>query len=84
MPGKVYGMILTERLMEVTEGEVSEERGGFRKGRGCVYQIFAIKVLVEESLGKDKKLYAAFMDLEKIYDTADRVCCKSMMWVDSY
>ncbi len=29
--GKVYGRILTERLMEVTEGKVSEEQGGFRK-----------------------------------------------------
>ncbi len=53
MPGKVYGRILTERLMEVTEGKVSEEQGGFRKG--CIDQIFAMKRLVEEYLGKDKK-----------------------------
>ncbi len=44
--GKVYGRILTERLMEVTEGKVSEEQGGFRKGRGCVDQVFAMKMLV--------------------------------------
>ncbi len=43
----MYGGILIERLMEVTEGEVSEE-GGFRKGRGCVDQIFAMKMLMEE------------------------------------
>ena len=29
--GKVYGRFLMERLMEVTEGKVSEEQGGFRK-----------------------------------------------------
>ncbi len=58
--------------MEVTEGKVSEEQGGFRKGRGYVDQIFAMKMLVEEYLGKDKKLYAAFMDLEKAYDGVDR------------
>ncbi len=40
VPGKVYGRILTERLMEVKEGKGSEEQGGFRKGRGCVDQIF--------------------------------------------
>ncbi len=34
---------------------MNEEQGGFRKGRGCVDQIFAMK-----KLGKDKKLYAAF------------------------
>ncbi len=69
---KVYGRILTERLMEVTEGMVSEDQGGFRKGRGSVNQIFGMKRLVEGYLGKDKKLYATFMDLEKAYDRVDR------------
>ncbi len=36
VPGNVYGRILTERLMEVTEENVSEDQGGFRKGRGCI------------------------------------------------
>ncbi len=58
--------------MEVTEGKVSEEQGGFRKGRGCVDQIFAMKRLVEEYLEKDKKLYAAFIDLEKAYNRVNR------------
>ncbi len=35
-------------------------------------QIFAKKILVEKYLEKDRKLFAAFMDLEKAYDTADR------------
>ncbi len=34
--------------MEVTEGKVSEEQGGFRKEKGCVDQIFAIKMIVKE------------------------------------
>ncbi len=35
-------------------------------------QILAIKMLVKEYLGKDRKLYAVFMDLEKVYDRNDR------------
>ncbi len=31
-----------------------------------------MKMLVEEYLGKEKKLYAAFIDLEKAYDRVDR------------
>ncbi len=31
-----------------------------------------MKMLVEKYLGKDKKLYAAFMDIEKAYDRVDR------------
>ncbi len=44
------------RLMEVTEGKVSEEQGVFRKGRGYVDEIYAIKRLVEEYLRKYKRL----------------------------
>ncbi len=36
-------------------------------------QIFAMKRLVEEYLGKEKTLYAAFMDLKKAYSRDDRV-----------
>ncbi len=38
-------------------------KGEFRKGKGCVAQIFAVKMQVEEYLEKDEKLYVAFMDL---------------------
>ncbi len=55
------------------------EQGGFRKGRGCVDQIFAMKRLVEEYLEKDKKLYAAFMDLEEAYDRVNREALWSML-----
>ncbi len=34
-------------------------------------QIFVIKILVREYLGKDRKLYGTFMDLEKAYDRVD-------------
>ncbi len=43
--GKIYGRILTERLMQVTEKKVSDEQGGFSKGKSCVDQIFAVKML---------------------------------------
>ncbi len=35
-------------------------------------QIFAIKMLMEEYLRKDRKLHAASMDLKKAYDKVDR------------
>ncbi len=43
VPGKIYGRILNERLMKITNKSVGDEQGGFRKGRGCVDQIFAMK-----------------------------------------
>ncbi len=35
-------------------------------------QIFAVKILVEKYLEKNRKRFAAFMDLEKAYDRVDR------------
>ncbi len=34
-----------------------------------VDQIFAVKMLAEKYLEKDRKLFAAFMDLKKAYDS---------------
>ncbi len=33
VPGKIYGRILTGRLMQVTEKKVSDEHEGFRRGK---------------------------------------------------
>ncbi len=63
---------LDMKLIKVIEEKISNEEGGFRKGKGCVDQIFAIKILVEAYLGKDEKLYATLIDLEKAYDKIDR------------
>ncbi len=56
VPGRIYGRILNERMMKLTDKSVGDEQGGFRKGRGCVDQIFALKILVEKYLEKDRKL----------------------------
>ncbi len=88
VPGKVYGRILTERLMEVTEGKVSEEQGDFRKGRGCIDQIFAMKRLVEEYLGKIKSCTQLLWFLRRhtigLTEKLSGVCCISMVWVERY
>ena len=70
--GKVYGRILINRVRKGTEVALGEEQGGFRKGRGCVDQIFVVRQLCEKFLAKGKDVYVAFMDLEKAYDRVDR------------
>lgn len=71
IPGKVYGRILIERVVQRTERLMGEEQCGFRKGRGCVDQIFALRNIMEKSLEVNKELFVAFMDLEKAYDRVD-------------
>ncbi len=73
VPGKIYGRILNERMMTITGNSVGDKQG-FWKGKECVDQIFTLITLVEKYLEKDRKLFAAFMDLEKAYDRVGRKC----------
>ncbi len=67
VPGKVYRKVITERVQRPTEEKISEEQGGFRKGRECVDQIFSFRMVLEKNIReKEKKLYTAFMDCEKL------------------
>ena len=72
IPGKVYGRVLIEKVRSITEGLIGEEQCGFRRGRGCVDQIFTMRQLSEKFVSKGKSLYVAYMDLEKAYDRIDR------------
>ncbi len=69
VPGKFYERILNERMTKITDESVGDEQEGFRKGRRYIDKIFAVKLLVEKYLEKDRKLCAAFMDLEMVYDS---------------
>ena len=70
--GKVFARVLNERVKGLTVDKVMDEQGGFRAGRGCNDQIFAVKQIVEKTIEKDKKTYMAFVDLEKAYDSVSR------------
>jgi hypothetical protein len=66
--GKVFCSILNTRLMtwvEESEGVV-DEQGGFRPGRGCPDQLFALTEILKSRQGK--KTFTCFIDIKKAYD----------------
>ena len=63
-----------------TEESIGEEQGGFREGRGCVDQVFTLRMLTEKYREMKRDLFACFMDLEKAYD---RVCRDKLWYVIS-
>ncbi len=79
--GKVYERILVERIRCGTESVVGEEQSGFRKGRGCMDQVFMVRQVCEKYLRKGKEVFWAFMDLEKAYDRADRDALWSVLQI---
>ena len=54
-----------------------DEQGGFIAGRWCIDQVFAIRQVIEKVIKKDKVVYAAFVDLEKAFDSV----CREKLWV---
>ena len=70
--GKLFGRVLIKRVRAGTECAIGEELCGFRHGRGCMDQVFAVKQVCEKYLANDKDVFWGFMDLEKAYDTTDR------------
>ena len=41
--GKIYARIVSDRLRVLTNLVVTDKQGGFRAGRGCVNQGFAVR-----------------------------------------
>ena len=74
--GEVFARVLYDRVKGLTEGSVMDEQGGFRSGRGCLDQIFAVKQVIEKMIEKDKVLFMVFIDLEKAYDNV----CREKLW----
>ena len=72
MVGKVYGRVLINRIRDKSENVIVEVQGGFRRGRGCTYQIFIVRQICEKYLGKGKNVHFAFLDPEKEYVRIDR------------
>ena len=70
--GKPFGRVLIKRVRACIECVIGEEQCGFRQGRGCMDQVFAVRQVCEKYLANGKDVFWAFMDLEKSYDTIDR------------
>ena len=72
MVGKLYGRVVINRIRDGTEDTLRDEQCGFRRGRGCVDQVFVVRQGCEKYLAREKESFWAFMDLEKAYDRVDR------------
>ncbi|MEW8548698.1 MAG: reverse transcriptase family protein, partial [Candidatus Thiodiazotropha sp.] len=72
--GKLFTSILNQRINLFLEeyGILGEEQAGFRKHYGTTDHIFNLKCIIDLYLCKKKKLYCAFIDYKKAFDSVDR------------
>ena len=71
---KLYCMILLQRLEAhlIKIKAISPSQIGFTKGFRASDHVYLLKTLVNKVLKQKKKLYVAFVDFKKAYDTVDR------------
>ena len=74
VPGKVFVLILLNRLKSAVDAKMREEQAGFRPGRSCTDQIFALRRIVEKTIEYQQEVNFNFIDFEKAFDSVDRSC----------
>ena len=68
---KVMLKILQARLQQYMNGELSDVKAGFRKGRGTRDQIANICWIIEKAREFQKNIYFCFIDYAKAFDCVD-------------
>ena len=69
---KIYERILEGRLRGCVEEKLGKWQHGFRPGKSTTDLIFYMKMLIEKNIEWGKKMYVAFIDLEKAFDRVSR------------
>jgi len=67
--GKVFLVVLLNRLKNQLDPYLSEEQAGFRKDRSTIHQILTLRLLAEKAKRQGKKIYNCFIDFQKAFDT---------------
>ena len=71
---KLYGIIINSRLQSwVTMNNITgEHQAGFKKDYSTMDHIFTLLSVIQKQFVQNRKLYVAFIDLEKAFDSISR------------
>lgn len=67
IPSKVICRILLGRIDSVVDRKLRQEQAGFRRGRGCTDQIFALKNIIEQCIEWNGPLHINFFNFRKAF-----------------
>jgi hypothetical protein len=79
VPGKVMASILLDRIKGAVDGLLRQQQAGFRQGRSCCDQIFALRQIIEKASALDSKLLVNFIDFKKAFDCIHRTSVWSIL-----
>ena len=70
---KLYGFVINKRLQEwIDKYNVTGEQAGFKKDHSTIDHMFTLLAAVQKQFANDRKLYVAFVDFEKAFDSVSR------------
>ena len=72
IPSKIMSKIIISRMTDAVDHLLRKEQAGFRKGRGCIDHIFALRNIIEQSTEWQRQLYINFVDFAKAFDSIHR------------
>ena len=72
VPGKIMAMVILDRIYTVLDEKLREGQAGFRRGRSCADQIFALRNLIEQSEEWRRQLIINFIDFKRAFDSVHR------------
>ncbi|WP_419592448.1 RNA-directed DNA polymerase, partial [Thiolapillus sp.] len=75
---KLYSTIINNRLREWVEQNniTGEYQAGFKRGYSTVDHMFTLLACVQKQFAANRKLYVAFIDFEKAFDSINR----NLLW----
>lgn len=79
VPGKVLCRIIINRIRDAIDIILRKEQAGFRRGRGCINQIFILRNIVEQCIEWNSPLFINFIDFKRAFDTIHRETLKKIM-----
>jgi len=71
-PGKVFTRVMLNRLQDTVNQTLRGGQAGFRKGRLCTEQIFALRNILEQSVEYRKDIVVNFIDFKETFDSVHR------------
>ena len=70
--GKAFAWIILNRMRTAADSRLRENQAGFRGGRGCIDQIFSLKILMEKCLEYNIPGVVTFVDFKAAFDSVHR------------
>ena len=71
---KLYNFVLNKRITDWIgeSGVIGEERAGFREDHSTTVHSFTLLAMMQKQLSRHRKLYVAFIDFRKAFDSVSR------------